>query len=73
MSLSWTFLTKSFLPLRYRDTVAGLIIAKFAISKYIGWRADSYDNHYFSRIYTHDESSIEFKDPSNMHDSAVRA
>ena len=72
MSLSWTFLTKSFLPLRYRDTIAGLVIVNFAANKWNTINAEKHDNHVMTRIYTHDESDISFKDKSNMHDTAVR-
>ena len=72
MSLNWTFLTKSFIGMRYRDAVCGVIIGKFAFGKYLCWRGESTDNHHFTRIYTHDESDIVFREQHNMHDSAVR-
>ena len=73
MSLSWTFLTKSFLPLRYRDTICGIVIGKFIFSKYAGYHAEQTDNAaIMTRIYTHDESDIEFREAHNMTDQAVR-
>ena len=72
MSLSWTFLTKSFLPLRYRDTLAGIIIVNFCANKFISYHSEQSDNHVLTRIYSHDESDIGFKEYTNMHDSAVR-
>ena len=73
MSLSWTFLTKSFLPLRYRDMVATIIIGKFAFGKFIQARGESNDNDFvMQRVYTHDESNIQFREAINMTDGAVR-
>ena len=72
MSLSWTFLTKSFMPLRYRDTLAGLIIVNFCANKWNNYNAEQSDNHIMTRVYTHDESDITFKEVGNMNDSAVR-
>ena len=72
MSLSWTFLTKSFLPLRYRDTFAALIIVNFASNKWNNYHAEQSDNHVMTQLYIHDESDIAFKDVGNMHDGAVR-
>ena len=73
MSLSWTFLTKSFLPLRYRDTIAGIVIAKFAFNKYANYHDENADRMaIMTRVYTHDESDIEFREAHNMLDTAVR-
>ena len=72
MSLSWTFLTKSFMPLRYRDTLAALIIVNFTANKWNSYHSEQVDNHVMTRIYTHDESDIGFKDVGNMHDGSVR-
>ena len=73
MSLSWTFLTKSFLPLKYRDTFAVMLIGKFGYNKYVNYinEGDTHDA-IMSRVYTHDESDIEFRETYNMVDSAVR-
>ena len=73
MSLSWTFLTKSFLPLRYRDVVATTAIGFWFANKYINYNSDRSDAEFImSRMYTHDESDIEFREPTNMTDGAVR-
>ena len=73
MSLSWTYLTKSPLPLRYRDYFAVMCISKFVYNKYVNALVAS-DDHDFvmTRVYTHDESDIKFREPDNMVDSAVR-
>ena len=73
MSLSWTYLTKSFLPLRYRDVVASLAIGMWAGNKYLAYNSEKSDNDFImTRMYTHDESDIEFAEPHNMTDAAVR-
>jgi len=73
MSLSWTFLTKSFLPLRYRDYFAVMCIGKFGYNKYLNYIADQGDEEFImTRVYTHDESDIAFREASNMTDAAVR-
>ena len=73
MSLSWTFLTKSFLPLRYRDYFAVMCIGKFAYNKFVNHYAEQADNEYvMTRVYTHDESDIKFRESNNMADQAVR-
>ena len=73
MSLSWNFLTKAFLPLRYRDLFAVMCISKFCMNKYINYMAVTGDNDFImTRVYTHDESDIKFKEVNNMTDAAVR-
>ena len=73
MSLSWTFLTKSFLPLRYRDYFAVMCIGKFGYNKYINYMSEGMDSDFvMTRVYTHDESDIEFREKHNMVDAAVR-
>ena len=73
MSLSWTFLTKSFLPLRYRDYFAVMCIGKFGYNKFINYHSEQMDRDFvMTRVYTHDESDIEFREIHNMVDSAVR-
>ena len=73
MSVSWTFLTKSFMPLRYRDIIAAIVITKYTGTQFLDWIAKSMDSaDIMTRVYTHDESDIEFREPHNMVDSAVR-
>ena len=73
MSLSWTFLTKSFLTHRYRDYIAMICIGKFAYNKYVNYVNDNNDSmRIMSRVYTTDESDVEFRETYNMTDAAVR-
>ena len=73
MSLSWTFLTKSFMPLRYRDMIAVIIIGKYSFTKYTNYFAEESDSNFImGRMYTHDESDIGFQETHNMTDGHVR-
>ena len=73
MSLSWTYLTKSFILMRYRDIVATTAIGIWAVGKYVTYRADKTDAEFvMTRMYTHDETDIEFGEVHNMTDGAVR-
>ena len=48
-------------------------IDKFAYNKYVN-AISAQDDHDFvmTRVYTHDESDIKFREPDNMVDGAVR-
>ena len=73
MSLSWTFLTKPFVLLRYRDLLAGVAIGSFVATKWIQYNSDKSDYEWvMTRVYTHDESDIAFREDTNMVDSAVK-
>ena len=73
MSLSWNYLTKSPLPLKYRDLFATLAIGNWIAGKYNTYCSEQrdYDN-ITCRVYTHDESDISFRERSNMADHVVR-
>ena len=61
------------MPLRYRDLIAGAIIGKYVASKYLEHRAKQMDyESIMTRVYTTDESDIEFRESTNMVDHAVR-
>merc|ERR1712070_97460 len=73
MSVNWTFLTKSFMPMRYRDTFAVAIIGGWAINKWVNYNTEGRDQEFvMTRLYTHDESDIEFREAYNMTDAAVK-
>ena len=73
MSVSWNYLTKSAITLRYRDTIAGIIIGGFLYSKVIDRYSKQSDNDFvMTRVYNNDESDIEFREEYNKTDSAVR-
>ena len=73
MSLSWNYLTKSFMLLRYRDTMAGVLIGGYVYNKIIDRYSKQHDHDFvMTRVYNNDESDIEFREEYNKTDSAVR-
>ena len=73
MSLSWTFLTKSFIGTKYRDVIAGIVVTKWVAGKLINNKARQNDNdNIMTRVYTNDESDIAFRDPMNKADHIVK-
>ena len=73
MSLNYNYLTKSFLLLKYRDVIAVSMISTWVMGKFMQYNSTKSDHEFiFSRLYTHDESDIEFAETHNMTDGAVR-
>ena len=73
MSLSWNYLTKPFIGMRYRELIGGIVISKWILCKWIDKNAiETDDSFVMVQQYTHDESDIAFREPNNMTDSAVR-
>ena len=73
MSLSWNYLTKSPLPLKYRDMFCTLVIGNWVCGKYNTWSRERMDYENITcRVYTHDESDISFRERTNMMDHVVR-
>ena len=73
MSLSWNYLTKSPLPLKYRDLFATVLIGNWMAGKYNTYTAEKRDYESITcRVYTHDESDIGFRERTNMADHVVR-
>ena len=73
MSLSWTYLTKSFVGMRYRDSIAAAMVTMFLYSKMIQHYSQEADREaIMTRLYTDDESDIEFREKYNKTDAAVR-
>ena len=73
MSLSWHYLTKSPLPLKYRDLFATILIANWIGGKYNSYCSEKRDyENVTCRVYTHDESDINFREKTNMADHVVR-
>ncbi|CDW88001.1 UNKNOWN [Stylonychia lemnae] len=71
--LNWNYLTKRFVLQNYRDFIAVSLITSFATSKLFAHFSKSADNYYIlQRVYTHDETDINFKNPLNKTDQAVR-
>jgi hypothetical protein len=73
MSLSWTYLTRRFAGMNYRDFVAVSMIGSFMTSQYLSYHAKQDDNTFImQRVYTTDQSSMAFRDSINQTDAAVK-
>ena len=73
MSLSWTYLTKSFVLMRYRDVLAVSLVGTYFFSNYIQYQTHKADKEaIMDRFYTDDESDIEYRELYNKTDAAVR-
>ena len=73
MSLSWNFLTKPFIGLRYRELIAGSVIGMYGARTIIDYATESEDaDNVMTRIYCHDESNIKWREVNNETDTAVR-
>ena len=73
MSFNWTYLTKTFMTHRYRDLLAVGTIGVWSLGAMSNYRGEQRDYEcVMTQMYTHDESDIEFRDPNNMTDQAVR-
>ena len=73
MSLSWTYLTRRFAGMNYRDFVAVSCIGSFCTSQYLSYHSKQDDDTFImQRVYTHDESAVTFRDSINMTDAAVK-
>ena len=66
-------MNKQFFLQRYRDRLAVGTIFMYVSTKWNNkWARKLDDDFVMARLYTHDESSIEFREKSNMPDHAVR-
>jgi hypothetical protein len=73
MSLSWTYITRRFILQNYRDAIAVGIIGSFFSAKFLNYVSQSGDNEFMRcRLYTNDETDIEYREAHNKTDAAVR-
>lgn len=73
MSFSWTYLTRRFMLQNYRDAIGVGIITCFFANKFLMYNSKKSDNEWtLTRIYTEDETDIEYKEVTNKADSAVK-
>ena len=73
MSLSWNFLTKPFIGLRYREVAAANVIGMFFFQYYIDTMSQKEDYEFvMTRTWNHDESDIAWREKLNETDDAVR-
>ena len=73
MSFSWTYLTRRFWLQNYRDYAAVGIVTSYAIGSFFAGVSQSSDNVWvMQRVYTHDESDINYRESTNRTDGAVK-
>lgn len=73
MSFSWTYLTRRFFFQNYRDVIGIGIITSFFASKFLMYNSKRSDNEWtLTRVYTDDETDIEYREMTNKTDSAVK-
>ena len=73
MSFSWTYLTRRFVLMNYRDYVAVSIIGSYAVGKTFQAIAEKDDTVWtMQHVYTEDESDVAFKEVTNKTDGAVK-
>jgi hypothetical protein len=73
MSFSWNYLTRRFVLMNYRDFLAVTVIGTWSASKYLEMNANEADDSWtLQRVYTHDESDINYREPGNRTDGAVK-
>lgn len=73
MSFSWTYLTRRFLLMNYRDSLAMAIVGTYVMGSYFQQVAKGDDNRWtMQRVYTHDESDIQYREVTNRTDGAVK-
>jgi len=68
-ALSWTYLNKPIIWMRHREFIVYFIFGSYVVNKSKAY-FDRRKNYTFveSRIYTHDESDIHFKERTNKSD-----
>ena len=73
MSFSWTYLTRRFLFMNYRDMLAMSIVGTYVTGSYFKKVAADDDNRWImQRVYTHDESDMTYRETTNRTDGAVK-
>jgi hypothetical protein len=70
---SWTYLTRRFIGMNYRDYIAMGIITTYCYGTVLQKQAENRDLQYtMQRVYTHDESDIRYRETTNRTDAAVK-
>jgi hypothetical protein len=73
MSFSWTYLTRRFILQSHRDMLAMTIIGTYITGAHFSRIQKNDDNAWtLQRVYTHDESDIEYREKTNRTDGAVK-
>ena len=73
MSFSWTYLTRRFVLMNYRDYAAVGLITSYGVGTVWQQQAEKTDNDWvMQHVYTDDETDIAFRDVGNKTDGAVK-
>jgi hypothetical protein len=73
MSFSWTYLTRRFVGLNYRDFFATAMISSWFASKGLNYISTRDDNEWTNqRVYTNDQTDIMYREHDNKTDGAVK-
>jgi len=73
MSFSYTYLTRRQFLMNYRDSIGVAIICSFFGSKFLTYNSRKSDNEFtMVRVYTDDETDVNYRDVNNKADNAVK-
>ena len=73
MSFSWTYLTRRFVGMNYRDYAAMMIVGTYSVGQVFRRVAQNDDNLWTrQQVYTHDETDIRYRETTNRTDGAVK-
>ena len=73
MSFSWTYLTRRYVFMNYRDYAAVGLIGSYGVGSMITYFAENDDNEWtMQHVYTDDETDISYREVTNKTDGAVK-
>ena len=73
MSFSYTYLTRRQFLMNYRDSIGVANICSFFGSKFLTYNSRKSDNEFtMVRVYTDDETDVNYRDVNNKADNAVK-
>ena len=73
MSFSWTYLTRRFVGMNYRDYAAMMMVSTYVVGQTFRATTKSDDNLWTrQQVYTHDETDIRYRETTNRTDGAVK-
>ena len=73
MSFSWTYLTRRFVLMNYRDYAAVGLISSYGVGTIATHFAEKMDNDWaLQHVYTDDETDISYREVTNKTDGAVK-
>ena len=73
MSFSWTYLTRRFVLMNYRDYAAVGLISSYGLATVGTYVSQNEDNEWTMQcLYTDDETDIAYREATNKTDGAVK-